>query len=73
VRTLIHSFTTNYGKTKAEECELERVGLTGAGGGGVAALDEEILDDAVEDGVVIIVFEAELHEVPDGFGSLFGP
>ena len=60
-------------KWKTKGAELERVGSTGAGAGGVAALDEEVLDDAVEDGVVVIVFEAELNEVPRGLRSLFRP
>lgn len=47
--------------------------MTCAGAGGVAALNQKALDDAVKDGVVEIAFEAELHEVPHGFRSLFRP
>jgi hypothetical protein len=41
--------------------------------GGVSTLDEEIFDDAMEDGVVVVAFETELDEVSDCFGSFFGP
>lgn len=44
-----------------------------AGGGGIAALNEEGLDNAMEDGVVVVTVEAELDEVPDGFGGLLRP
>lgn len=54
------------GKRKRELC-------TGARAGGVATLNEEIFDDTVEDGVVVVTFEAELNEVPNGFGSFFRP
>lgn len=47
--------------------------VTGAGAGGITALDEERLDDAMEDGAVVVALEAELDEVADGFGSFFGP
>jgi hypothetical protein len=46
---------------------------TGAGASGVAALDEEVLDDAVEEGAVVVALEAELHEVARRLGSLLGP
>lgn len=36
-------------------------------------MDEEVLDDAVEDGVVVVAFEAELNEVPHGLGRFFRP
>jgi hypothetical protein len=46
---------------------------TVASTGGIASLNEEALDDAVEDGVVVVAFEAELDEVADGLRGLFGP
>lgn len=46
---------------------------TCAGAGGIAALDEEVLDDAVEDGVVVVALEAELDEVPYGLGRFLRP
>lgn len=58
-------------KQSKSETVTER--RTGAGGGGVAGLDKEVLDDAVEDGVIVVVFEGELDEVSNGFGSLLGP
>lgn len=45
----------------------------GAGAGGVAALDEEGLDDAVEEGAVVVALEGELDEVAGGLGCLLGP
>lgn len=45
----------------------------GAGAGGIAALDEEGLDDAVEEGAVVVALEAELGEVADRLGRLLGP
>lgn len=47
--------------------------VTSSGSGGIAALDEEGFDDAVEDGVVVVTLEAELDEVPHGFGGFLGP
>lgn len=47
--------------------------MTCAGSGGVAALNEETLNDAVKDGFIVVAFKAELDEVPYGLGSLFGP
>lgn len=46
---------------------------TGAGAGGVAALNKKALDDTMEDGVVVVAFEAKLDEVADCFWGLFGP
>lgn len=51
----------------------EERNITGASAGGIAALDEESFDDAMEDGVIVITFEAELNEIPGGLGRLFGP
>jgi hypothetical protein len=36
-------------------------------------LKKKAFDDAVEDGVVIVAFEAELDEVANCFWSFFGP
>ena len=47
--------------------------MTCAGAGGVTALDEEVFDDAVEDGVDVVVFQAELNEVAYSFGGLLWP
>lgn len=46
---------------------------TFAGSGGITGLNEERIDDAVEDGVVVVTLQAELDEVPDGLGGLLGP
>ena len=46
---------------------------TGASAGGVAALGHEVLDDAVKDGVVVVLLQAELHEVAHRLRRLFGP
>lgn len=46
---------------------------TSAGAGGVAALNEEVLDDAVEEGAVVVALEAELHEVARRLGGFLGP
>lgn len=46
---------------------------TCAGAGGVTTLDEEGLDDAVEDGAVVVALDAELDEVADGLGGFLGP
>ena len=46
---------------------------TGSGASGVSALDEEVLDDAVEEGAVVVALEAELHEVARRLGGLLGP
>lgn len=46
---------------------------TCASGGGIAALDEEAFDDAVENGVVEVAFETKLNEVPNSLRSLLGP
>lgn len=40
--------------------------------GGVAALQDEAWDEAVEDGVVVVSIEAVLEEGPGGEGGLFG-
>lgn len=45
----------------------------GAGAGGIAALDEEGFDDAVEEGAVVVALEAELDEVADRLGRLLRP
>lgn len=37
---------------------------TGAGARGVAALHDEVLHHAVEDGLVVVVLQAQLDEVP---------
>lgn len=39
---------------------------------GVAALDHEVGDDAVEDGVVVVAAAGELGEVLAGFGGVGG-
>ena len=39
---------------------------------GVAALEHEIPDGAVEGDVVVVAFFCELDEIPDGFGGVFG-
>lgn len=49
------------------------VASTFAGAGGVAALNKKAFDNTVKHGVVVVSFEAELDEVPDGLGGLFGP
>lgn len=36
-------------------------------------MDEEVLDDAVEEGAVVVALEAELHEVARRLGGLLGP
>lgn len=36
-------------------------------------MDEESFDDAMEDGVVVVTFEAELDEIPGGLGRLLWP
>ena len=46
---------------------------TSAGAGGVAALNEEVLDDAVEEGAVVVALEAELDEVAARQRTLLGP
>jgi hypothetical protein len=46
---------------------------TCARAGGVASLNEEVLDDAVEEGAVVVALEAELHEVARRLGGLLGP
>jgi hypothetical protein len=46
---------------------------TCARAGGVASLNKEVLDDAVEEGVVVVALEAELHEVARRLGGLLGP
>ena len=43
-----------------------------AGARRVAALDDEALDQAVEDGVVVVAIEAQLQEVARGDGRLLG-
>ena len=43
-----------------------------AGAGGVAALDDEARDEAVEDGAVVVAVEAVLEEVAGGEGGLLG-
>lgn len=45
----------------------------GTGAGGIAALDEEGFDDAVEEGAVVVALEAELDEVADRLGRLLRP
>lgn len=47
--------------------------ITCACAGGVAALNKKAFNNAVEYGVVVVAFEAELNEVPDGLWGLFGP
>ena len=42
-----------------------------AGARGVAALQNKVLDEAVEDGVVVVAIEAELQEVARRDGRLF--
>jgi hypothetical protein len=39
----------------------------------VTGLDHEALDDAVEDDVVVVAFQAQLHEVAACLGRLLGP
>lgn len=46
---------------------------TCSGSGGITGLDEERIDDAVEDVVVVETLQAELDEVSDGLGGLLGP
>jgi len=46
---------------------------TGAGAGGITALNEEAFDDTMKDGVIVVTFEAKLNEVSNGFGSFFRP
>ena len=49
------------------------LGVTAPGAGGVTALDEEGLDDAVEDGAIVVALEAELYEVAGRLRGLLGP
>lgn len=68
----IKARATTIAKGFAREREKGKGG-TSAGAGGVTTLDEEVLDDTVEDGVVVIAFKAKLNEVSDGFRSLLWP
>lgn len=49
------------------------MGSTGATAGWITALYEEALDNTVKDGIVVIAFQAQLDEVPDGLWGLFRP
>ncbi len=39
----------------------------------IAALNDKVLDDAMEDGLAVVLLHAELNEVPACFGALSGP
>ena len=47
-------------------------GAAAAGAGGVAALDHEVGDDAVEDGAVVEFVAGQEDEVVDGLGRFLG-
>lgn len=51
----------------------EVVGGTETSAGGIATLHNKILDDAVEDGVVVVALQAQLHEITAGLGRFLRP
>jgi hypothetical protein len=40
---------------------------------GITTLDNEICDDTMENGVVVVALHTELNKVPAGFWGLLGP
>ncbi len=47
--------------------------LTGSSAGRVSSLHDEVLDDSVELGLVVVPLHAELDEVPACLGAFSGP
>lgn len=43
------------------------------GSSGISALHDEVLDEPVENGVVVVAFEAQLDEVAACYRALFAP